>query len=58
MSTTRLNFPEQQTPASTRGVPERTQTLRLGTFADGQRSALVRVIYSPEVGSFGRVERK
>ena len=58
MSTSRLNFPEQQTPASMRGVPERTQTLRLGTFADGQRSALVRVIYSPEVGSFGRVERK
>jgi hypothetical protein len=58
MSTTRLNFPEQHTPASTPGVPERTQTLRLGTFADGQRSAPVRVTYSPEVGSFGRVERK
>ena len=58
MSTTRLNFPEQQTPAPARGVTERTQTLRLGTFADGQRSALVRVTYSPEVGSFGRVERK
>jgi len=58
MSTTGLNFPEQQTPASKRGMPERTQTLRLGTFADGQRRALVRVIYSPEVGSFGRVERK
>ena len=58
MSTTRLNFPEQQTPASKRGVLERTQTLRLGTFADGQRIALVRVTYSPEVGSFGRVERK
>ena len=58
MSTTRLNFPEQQTPDSNRGMPERTQTLRLGTFADGQRSALVRVTYSPEVGSFGRVEQK
>jgi hypothetical protein len=58
MSTTRLNFPEQQTPASSRGVPERTQTLRLGTFADGLRSRLVRVTYSPDVGSFGRVERK
>ena len=58
MSTTSPNFPEQQTPASTRATPERTQTFRLGTFADGQRSALVRVTYSPEVGSFGRVERK
>jgi hypothetical protein len=58
MSTTTLNFPEQHMPASTRGAPQRTQTLRLGTFADGQRSALVRVTYSPEVGSFGRVERK
>jgi hypothetical protein len=58
MSTTRLNFPEQQTPASKRGVPEQTQTLRLGTFADGQRIALVRVTYSPKIGSFGRVERK
>jgi hypothetical protein len=58
MSTTRLNFPDQQTPASKRGMPQRTQTLRLGAFADGQRSALVRMTYSPEIGSFGRVERK
>ena len=58
MSSIRLNFPKHETPASTRGVSERTQTLRLGTFADGQRSALVRVTYSPDVGSFGRVERK
>ena len=58
MSTTRLNFPQQQTPAWTRGVPERTQTLRLGTFADGQRAVRVRVTYSPDVGSFGRGERK
>jgi hypothetical protein len=57
MSTTRLNFREQQRPA-TRGASERIQSLRLGTFADGQRSALVRATYSPEVGSFGRVERK
>ena len=31
---------------------------RLGTFADGQRAVPVRLSYSPEVGSFGRVERK
>jgi hypothetical protein len=52
------HFPEQQTTSSTRGVPERTQALRLGTFADGQRALPVRVTYSPEVGSFGHVERK
>ena len=52
------HFPEQQTTSSTRGVPERTQTLRLGTFAEGQRALPVRVTYSPEVGSFGHVERK
>jgi hypothetical protein len=57
MRTTRLHFP-QHTTASTRGVPERTETLRLGTFADGQRAVPVRVTYSPEVGSFGHVERK
>jgi hypothetical protein len=45
-------------PTTTRGIPERTQTLRLGTFADGQRAVPVRVTYSPEVGSFGHVERK
>jgi len=58
MSTTSLHFPEEQTPASTRGMPERTQALRLGTFADGQRAVRVRVTYSPDVGSFGRGERK
>jgi hypothetical protein len=52
------HFPEQQTTTSTRGVPERAQALRLGTFADGQRAVPVRVTYSPEVGSFGHVERK
>ena len=52
------HFPEQHTTASTRGVPERAHTLRLGTFADGQRAVPVRVTYSPELGSFGRVERK
>ena len=51
------HFPEQQT-ASARGVPDRTKTLRLGTFADGQRAVPVRVTYAPEVGSFGHVERK
>ena len=51
------HFPEQYT-ASADGVPERTKTLRLGTFADGQRAIPVRVTYSPEVGSFGHVERK
>jgi hypothetical protein len=39
-------------------MPERTQALRLGTFADGQRAVRVRVTYSPDVGSFGRGERK
>jgi hypothetical protein len=58
MSTTRPHFPEQQTTASARGVPGRNQTLRLGTFADGQRAVPVRVTYSPEVGSFGQAERK
>jgi len=43
---------------TTRGIPERTKTLRLGTFADGQRAVAVRVTYSPHVGSFGSVERK
>jgi hypothetical protein len=52
------HFPEQPTASSTRGEPERTETLRLGTFAEGQRALPVRVTYSPEVGSFGHVERK
>jgi hypothetical protein len=52
------HFPEQHTTASTRGVPERARTVRLGSFADGQRAVPVRVTYSPEVGSFGHVERK
>ncbi|HUA69953.1 MAG TPA: hypothetical protein VMA96_02690 [Solirubrobacteraceae bacterium] len=50
------HFPEQHTASA--GAPERTKTLRLGTFADGQRAVPVRVTYSPEVGSFGHVERK
>jgi hypothetical protein len=53
---TRLHSQEQ--PTTTRGFPDRTHTLRLGTFADGQRAAPVRVTYSPEVGSFGLVDRK
>jgi hypothetical protein len=51
------HFPEQHV-TSARGGPERTKSLRLGTFADGQRAVPVRVTYSPEVGSFGHVERK
>jgi hypothetical protein len=50
------HFPEHHM-TSARG-PERTKSLRLGTFADGQRVVPVRVTYSPEVGSFGHVERK
>ena len=56
MSTASLPSPEQ--PTTTHGGPGRTKTLRLGTFADGQRAVPVRVTYSPEVGSFGHVERK
>ena len=56
MSTASLPSPEQ--PTTTHGIPGRTKTLRLGTFADGQRAVPVRVTYSPEVGSFGHVERK
>ena len=52
------HFPEQHMTSSTRGVPERAPTLRLGTFADGQRAMPVRVTYSPDLGSFGHVERK
>jgi len=51
------HFPEHDT-ASAHGTQERTKTLRIGTFADGQRAVPVRVTYSPEVGSFGHVERK
>jgi hypothetical protein len=40
------HFPEQQTASSTRGVPERTQTLRLGTFAEGQRALACRGLRS------------
>jgi hypothetical protein len=57
MRNTRVHFPQQDTTSSTRGVPERDQTIRLGTFADGQRDVPVTVTYSPEVGSFGNVER-
>ena len=56
MTSPRLHSPEQPTP--TDGIPGRTQTLRIGTFADGQRAVSVRVTYSPEVGSVGHVERK
>jgi hypothetical protein len=52
------HFPEQEMTSSARGVPARVPTLRLGTFADGQRAMPVRVAYSRELGSFGHVERK
>jgi hypothetical protein len=58
MNTTRLHFPEQQTTTSPRAVPKRNRTLRLGTFADGQRAVPVRVTYAPEVGSFAQAARK
>jgi len=57
MSTTTRHFPAQQPSTSTGSVRERKQTLHLGTFADGQRAIPVTVTYSPDVGSFGDVER-
>ena len=58
MRSTTLHLPRQHPPTSTRGTPERNQTVRLGTFADGQRAVGVTVTYRPRIGSFGDVERK
>jgi hypothetical protein len=58
MSTTTLDFPPERATTSTRGTPERSQPLRLGTFADGLRAVGMTVSYSPGVGSFADVERK
>jgi hypothetical protein len=43
-------------PTSRRGLEESKHTVRLGTFADGQRAVPVTVVYSENVGSFGSVE--
>jgi hypothetical protein len=58
MTTTTRHFPRQQPSTPTGRVPERKQTLHLGTFAEGQRSFPVTVTYSPDVGSFASVERR
>ncbi|MGA9858560.1 MAG: hypothetical protein WBQ18_11905 [Solirubrobacteraceae bacterium] len=36
----------------------RTHTVRVGTFADGQRATSVTVTYAPVVGSFADVDRR
>jgi hypothetical protein len=42
--------------AARRGLEESKHTVRLGTFADGQRAVALTVVYSENVGSFSSVE--
>jgi len=58
MTTITRYFPRKQPDSPTGRVPEHRQTLRLGTFAEGQRAVPVTVTYSPDVGSFASVECK
>jgi len=58
MSTSTLHSPREHPTNPTRGALEGKQTVRLGTYADGQRAADVKATYSPRIGSFGHVERK
>jgi hypothetical protein len=41
-----------------RDMRDRTQTVHVGTFADGQRAAPLTATYSAETGSFGDTDRK
>ncbi|MFL5862209.1 MAG: hypothetical protein ACJ780_15750 [Solirubrobacteraceae bacterium] len=43
---------------TTRDMRERTHTVRVGTFADGQRGGPLTATYSAEIGSFGDADRK
>ena len=43
---------------STSDVRERRETVRVGTFADGQRAAPLIATYSAQVGSFGDADAK
>ena len=42
----------------TRDMRDRTQTVQVGTFADGQRAGPLTATYSAEIGSFGDADRK
>lgn len=42
---------------STTPVTDRPRTVRVGTFADGQRALPLTVTYAPVVGTFADVDR-
>ena len=54
----KLSANEQSDKDVSRHGRARKQPLHVGTFADGQRTSLVTVIYSADVGSFGDAARK
>jgi hypothetical protein len=57
MTTTTMYFPREHATTSTPDTPQRNHPIRLGTYADGQRTVGVTVTYWPTVGSWGDVER-
>ena len=50
--TTTTHHPTRDAEASTHETRERHRTLRIGSFADGQRTVPLDATYSANVGSF------
>jgi hypothetical protein len=55
--TTTTHHPTRDTEASTHETRERNLALRIGTFADGQRTVPLDVTYSANVGSFADAQQ-